>query len=70
MVTKKTETSTALSNWLDKHDMLERFHISARTLLTWRKLGLSCAKVKGKLYFKDTDVEVFLHDHLLNTRVA
>lgn len=70
MKSKSTEESASLSNWLDKHDMLERFHISARTLLKWRKMGLRCSKISGKLFFKDNDVEVFMHDHVLTSCVT
>ena len=63
---KDLEKGESLSKWLDKHDMLERFHISSRTLFKWRDMGLPCSKVSGKLFFRDKDVETFLQKHQSN----
>ncbi|QEC70095.1 helix-turn-helix domain-containing protein [Panacibacter ginsenosidivorans] len=61
----KNETATISDDiWLDKQDVLQRLHISARTLQNWRSSGLlPYSKIKGKIYYKETDIEILLLQH-------
>lgn len=47
--------------WLDKQDVLQLLHISARTLQNWRTNGvLPYYKVEGKIWYKKADIEQML----------
>jgi hypothetical protein len=47
--------------WLDKQDILERMHISSRTLQSWRSLGiLPFIKIRKKIYYKESDLRRLL----------
>jgi len=47
--------------WLDKQDMMIKYHISGRTLQKWRTTGiLPFSKVFGKIYYNQSDVQQFL----------
>lgn len=69
-IEKKNETdvaSMAPEIWLDKQDILQRLHISSRTLQNWRSSGLlPYSKIKGKIYYKETDLELLLQKHCCN----
>ncbi|WP_417238082.1 helix-turn-helix domain-containing protein [Bizionia sp.] len=53
--------------WIDNQDVLHTLHISKRTLQTFRDNGtLPYSKVKGKFYYKVSDVEQLLQDNYYN----
>jgi len=53
--------------WIDNQDVLQTLHISKRTLQTLRDNGtLPYSKVKGKFYYKVSDVEQLLQDNYYN----
>ncbi len=53
--------------WIDSQDVLQTLHISKRTLQTLRDNGtLPYSKVKGKFYYKVSDVEQLLQDNYYN----
>ncbi|GAA4809349.1 MAG: helix-turn-helix domain-containing protein [Winogradskyella sp.] len=53
--------------WIDNQDVLQTLHISKRTLQTFRDNGtLPYSKVKGKFYYKVSDVEQLLQDNYYN----
>ena len=53
--------------WIDNQDVLQTLHISKRTLQTFRGNGtLPYSKVKGKFYYKVSDVEQLLQDNYYN----
>lgn len=53
--------------WIDNQDVLQALHISKRTLQTFRDNGtLPYSKVKGKFYYKVSDVEQLLQDNYYN----
>lgn len=66
-IEKRNETDVANiapEIWLDKQDILQRLHISSRTLQNWRSSGLlPYSKIKGKIYYKETDLEILLLQH-------
>lgn len=52
--------------WLDKQDLLQWLHISERTLQGWRSKGLlPYSAIGGKLYYRLSDVEALLEQHLV-----
>ena len=47
--------------WLDKQDMIIKFHVCGRTLQKWRTAGiLPFSKVFGKIFYNQSDVQHFL----------
>jgi len=45
------------TKWFDKADLLMLLHISSRTLQNWRSKGIiPFTRIKGKIYYKETDV--------------
>jgi len=45
----------------DRQDILQMFHISARTLQHWRSKGiLHYHKIRGKIFYRQKDVEDML----------
>ncbi len=53
--------------WIDNQDVLQTLHISKRTLQTFRDNGtLPYSKVKGKFYYKVSDVDQLLQDNYYN----
>ena len=54
-------------SWIDNQDVLQTLHISKRTLQTFRDNGtLPYSKIKGKFYYKVSDVEQLLQDNYYN----
>tara|TARA_R110002033_G_scaffold106718_1_gene153555 strand:- start:30 stop:326 length:297 start_codon:yes stop_codon:yes gene_type:complete len=54
-------------SWLDNQDVLQMLHISKRTLQTLRANGtLPFSRIKGKFYYKVSDIEQLLHDNYYN----
>ena len=61
-------TDKNLEHWLDNSDMKRMFHISTRTLQTWRSSGiLPYAKVCGKIFYKRTDIEALIEANYRGT---
>ncbi len=57
-------TAAVIEQWLDKQDLLQMLHISARTLQNWRSLGLlPFYKITGKIYYKASEVSMMLDRH-------
>jgi hypothetical protein len=55
---------------LDKQDMLQLLHISARTLQTWRDNNLiAFVQLRGKIYYLRTDVEAMIRDNRVEVKV-
>jgi hypothetical protein len=55
---KPKEQPSKLETWLDNTSALERLSISGRTLARWRqKKIISFARIGGKLYYRESDVE-------------
>lgn len=53
--------------WIDNQDVLQLLHISKRTLQTLRANGtLPYSKIKGKFYYKVSDIEQLLQDNYYN----
>jgi len=53
-----------LVDWLDNQDVMQRLHISPRTLQTLRSNGtLPFSRIKGKFYYKVSDLEALLESN-------
>ncbi len=52
------------SELYDKQDILQRFHISERTLQEWRSTGvLPFIRIRGKIFYPKKFVEEMLRKH-------
>jgi hypothetical protein len=50
--------------WLDNQDVMQRLHISPRTLQTLRSNGtLPFSRIKGKFYYKVSDLNALLESN-------
>ncbi|WP_417859271.1 helix-turn-helix domain-containing protein [Xanthomarina gelatinilytica] len=64
---RNTRAEVLKDTWIDNQDVLHTLHISKRTLQTLRDNGtLPYSKVKGKFYYKVSDVEQLLQDNYYN----
>ncbi len=44
------------SDWIDAQDVMQKLHISLRTLQTWRTNGiLPYSRIRGKLYYRKSN---------------
>ena len=65
-----TEHLTPLSEWRDNYEVMERFHISARTLQTLRSNGkLPFAKMGGRCYYKERDLQRLMDESYRDSRI-
>ena len=64
------EQLTPLSEWHDNYELMEIFHISARTLQTLRSNGkLPFAKMGGRCYYKERDVQRLMDESYRDSRI-
>lgn len=67
---KVTEQLTPLSEWHDNYEVMEMFHISARTLQTLRSNGkLPFAKMGGRCYYKERDLQRLMEESYRDSRI-
>lgn len=65
-----TELLTPLSEWHDNYEVMEMFHISARTLQTLRSNGkLPFAKMGGRCYYKEQDLQRLMDESYRDSRM-
>ena len=65
-----TELLTPLSEWHDNYEVMEMFHISARTLQTLRSSGkLPFAKMGGRCYYKERDLQRLMDESYRDSRI-
>lgn len=56
--------------WIDNQDVMQMLHISQRTLQTLRSNGtIPYSKIKGKFYYKVTDIERILESNYSNPKI-
>ena len=64
------EQLTPLSEWHDNYEVMEMFHISARTLQTLRSIGkLPFAKMGGRCYYKERDLQRLMDESYRDSRI-
>ena len=67
---KMAEQLTPLSEWHDNYEVMEMFHISARTLQTLRSNGkLPFAKMGGRCYYKESDLQRLMDESYRDSRM-
>lgn len=55
------------TEWVDNVELMERLHVSVRTVQAWRSAGiLPYAKVGRKLFYRREDVAKLLSDAFAN----
>lgn len=58
-------SATVKEIWLDKQEVLQRLHISSRTLQTWRsKKLLNYSKIGGKIFYRESDLQKLLEENM------
>lgn len=63
-------TLTPLDKWHDNFEVMNMFHISQRTLQTLRSNGkLPFAKMGGRCYYKESDLQRLLEDSYRDSRI-
>ena len=63
-------TLTPLDQWHDNYEVMEIFHISARTLQTLRSNGkLPFAKMGGRCYYKERDLQRLMDESYRDSRI-
>ncbi|WP_431134770.1 helix-turn-helix domain-containing protein [Psychroserpens mesophilus] len=66
-VLRQSRVERLKDSWLDNQDVLQMLHISKRTLQTLRANGtLPYSRIKGKFYYKVSDIEQLLQDNYYN----
>ena len=69
-VQTSASTLTPLDQWHDNFEVMEMFHISQRTLQTLRSNGkLPFAKMGGRCYYKESDLQRLLEDSYRDSRI-
>lgn len=67
---KTVQSLTPLDQWHDNYEVMEMFHISQRTLQTLRSNGkLPFAKMGGRCYYKESDLQRLLEESYRDSRV-
>lgn len=52
---------TEWSDWIDAQDVMEKLHITQRTLQRWRTNGLlPFSQLQGKFYYRKSDILALL----------
>lgn len=65
-----TSPLTPLDKWHDNFEVMNMFHISQRTLQTLRSNGkLPFAKMGGRCYYKESDLQRLLEDSYRDSRI-
>lgn len=59
-----TKGSNDWTDWIDAQDVMQKLHISLRTLQTWRTNGiLPYSRIRGKLYYRKSDILSLLEEN-------
>ena len=57
------------ADWVDSQDVMQKFHISVRTLQYWRTNRLlPYSRIRGKIYYRKSDILVILQKNYNGTR--
>ena len=50
------------TDWIDAQDVMQKLHVSVRTLQTWRTNGLlPYSRINNKLYYRKSDILALLN---------
>lgn len=65
-----TRVENLKNTWIDNQEVMQMLHISQRTLQTLRSNGtIPYSKIKGKFYYKVTDIERILESNYSNPKI-
>jgi hypothetical protein len=57
------------ADWVDSQDVMQKFHISVRTLQNWRTNRLlPYSRIRGKIYYRKSDILTILQKNYNGTR--
>ena len=57
------------ADWVDSQDVMQKFHISVRTLQNWRTNRLlPYSRIRGKIYYRKSDILLILQKNYNGTR--
>ena len=57
------------ADWVDSQDVMQKFHISVRTLQNWRTNRLlPYSRIRGKIYYRKSDILLILQNNYNGTR--
>lgn len=60
-----TKKPSALDEWIDKQEVMEKLHVSSRTLQSWRTQGILCySRIGSKIYYREKDLQEMLLRHM------
>lgn len=60
---------TEWPDWIDAQDVLQKLHISPRTLQRWRINGvLPFSQLNGKYYYRKSDILALLQSHYMGRK--
>lgn len=49
------------ADWIDSQDVMQKLHISIRTMQDWRTNGLlPYSRIRGKIYYRKSDILTIL----------
>ena len=57
------------ADWVDSQDVMQKFHISVRTLQNWRTNRLlPYSRISGKIYYRKSDILIVLQKNYTGTK--
>jgi hypothetical protein len=57
------------ADWVDSQDVMQKFHISVRTLQNWRTNRLlPYSRIRGKIYYRKSDILTILQKNYNGTK--
>ncbi|WP_332457676.1 helix-turn-helix domain-containing protein [Petrimonas sp.] len=57
------------ADWVDSQDVMQKLHISVRTLQYWRTNRLlPYSRIRGKIYYRKSDILTILQNNYNGTR--
>ena len=59
------------TDWIDSQDVMQKLHVSVRTLQSWRTNGLlPYSRINNKIYYRKSDILALLNKFYIARREA
>ena len=59
------------TDWIDSQDVMQKLHVSVRTLQSWRTNGLlPFSRINNKIYYRKSDILALLNKYYISRREA
>jgi predicted site-specific integrase-resolvase len=59
------------TDWIDSQDVMQKLHVSVRTLQSWRTNGLlPYSRINNKIYYRKSDILALLNKYYISRREA